>query len=177
LSADARPIELELDLPEEAEGVLDDPKYQGRFDRHRADGTTGDRIERERFCRLVQDAVLPHVSDSTMPMILAASVDLEPAYRAVNSYRGLLDQGIRANPEAFSTDELNSRARAILDAHYAAKLADWRERFGTLRSNGLATSQLSEVARAATCPTTHPSRRRFAIPCSGRPDTRSRWPL
>lgn len=150
LSADARPIELELDLPDEAEGVLDDPKYQGRFDRHRADGTTGDRIERERFCRLVQDVVLPHLADSTLPMILAASADLEPAYRAVNTYRGLLDQGIRANPEAFSADDLNSRARAILDAHYASKLADWRERFGTLRSNGLATSQLSEVARAAT---------------------------
>ncbi len=150
LSADARPIELELDMPDEAEGVLDDPKYQGRFDRHRADGSTGDRIERERFCRIVQDVALPHIADSTMPLILAASADLEPAYRAINTYRNLLDQGVNANPEAFSTDELNTRARAILDAHYASKLADWRERFGTLRSNGLATSQLSEVARAAT---------------------------
>lgn len=150
LSANARPIELDLDLPDELEGVLDDTKYQGRFDRHRADGTTGDRVERERFCRLVQDAVLPHVADSALPMILAASQDLEPAYRAVNTYRGLLEHGIDANPEALSVDELNDRARTILDGFYDAKLAGWREEFGTHRSNGLATSQLNEVARAAT---------------------------
>ncbi|MCC6270588.1 MAG: hypothetical protein IT190_04875 [Microbacteriaceae bacterium] len=150
LSAHARPIELALDLPDELDGVLDDTKYQGRFDRHRADGTTGERVERERFCRLVQDAVLTHVAESSLPMILAASADLEPAYRAVNTYRGLLADGINANPEALSVDELNSRAREILDELYENKLAEWRELFGTRRANGLATSQLSEVARAAT---------------------------
>lgn len=150
LSADTRPIELDLELPEEADGVLDDTKYQGRFDRHRADGTTGERVERERYCRLVQDAVLAHIADSSLPMILAASQDLEPAYRAINTYRGLLEQGIDANPEAFSVDDLSARARSILDDFYETKLAQWREQFGTQRSNGLATSQLNEVARAAT---------------------------
>ncbi len=150
LSADAPPLELELELPDELDGVLDDPKYQGRFDQHRADGTTGDRIERERYSRLVHEAVLAHVAGSTLPMILAASHDLKPAYRAVNTYRGLLDGGIDANPEALSVDEVNTRARVILDKHYGEKLAEWRELFGTRQANGLATSQLSEVARAAT---------------------------
>ena len=150
LSADAPPIELVLDVSDDVDGVLDDPKYQGRFDRHRADGTTGDRIERERYCRLVQDAVLAHVAHSTLPMILAASKDLEPAYRAINTYRGLLDHGIEANPESLSIDDLNTHARVILDGHYDNKLAEWRELFGTRQAHGLATSQLSEVARAAT---------------------------
>ncbi|MEO6942242.1 MAG: hypothetical protein ABI238_03695 [Terrimesophilobacter sp.] len=150
LQADAPPIELELDLPDDLGTVLEDTKYQGRFDRHRADGTTGERIERERYCRLVQDAVLAHISASTLPLILAASKDLEPAYRAINSYRGLLERGIDANPEAFSVEELNTRAREILDDYYEAKLVQWREDFGARRANGLATSQLSEVARAAT---------------------------
>lgn len=150
LSADAPPIELELELPDELDGVLDDPKYQGRFDQHRADGTTGDRIERERYSRLVHEAVLAHVAESTLPMILAASQDLQPAYRAVNTYRGLLESGIDANPEALSVDDLNTRARVILDKYYENKLAEWRELFGTRQANGLATSQLSEVARAAT---------------------------
>ncbi len=150
LSANERPIELELELPDELEGVLDDTKYQGRFDRHRADGTTGDRVERERFCSLVQDAVLLHVAESTLPMILNASADLDPAYRAVNTYRGLLKDGIDANPEALSVEDLNTRARTILDEFYEAKMVDWRELFGTHRSNGVATSQLNEVARAAT---------------------------
>ena len=150
LSADAPPIELKLDLPDELDGVLDDPKYQGRFDQHRADGTTGEQVERERYCRLVQEAVLAHISESTLPLILAASKDLEPAYRAINSYRGLLERSIDANPESLSVADLNTRARVILDEHYDAKMAEWRENFGTRRANGLATSQLSEVARAAT---------------------------
>lgn len=150
LSADASPIELELGLSDELDDVLEDTKYQGRFDRHRADGTTGERVERERYARLVQDAVLAHISESTLPLILAASQDLEPAYRAINSYRGLLEHGIEANPEALSVEDLSKRARAILEDHYENKLVQWRELFGTRKANGLATSQLSEVARAAT---------------------------
>ncbi len=150
LSADSSPIELKLALPEELDTVLEDTKYQGRFDRHRADGATGERVERERYCRLVHEAVLAHVAGSTLPMILAASKDLEPAYRAVNTYRGLLESGIDANPESLSVDELDKRARAILDDHYENKVVLWRELFGTRKANGLATSQLSEVARAAT---------------------------
>lgn len=150
LAADAPPLELDLEVSEDIEGVLDDPKYQGRFDQHRADGTTGDRVERERYCRLVSEAVLVHIAESKLPLIIAASRDLEPAYRAINTYHGLLDHGIEANPEALSVDDLSTRARVILDDHYESTLAEWRELFGTRQANGLATSQLSEVARAAT---------------------------
>src|SRR5690606_23509668 len=116
----------------------------------RAQGATGQRIEQQRYCRLVQDAVLEQVGESTLPMILAASRDLEPAYRVVNSYVGLLEVGIEAHPESLTPDDLDVRARTILDEHYAGELADWRERFGTQRGSGLATSRLNEVARAAT---------------------------
>lgn len=130
--------------------MLDHAVNEGRLDQRRAEGATGQRIEQQRYSRLVQDAVLRQIGGSTLPMILAASRDLEPAYRVVNTYSGLLELGIDAHPESLTTDDLEARARAILDEHYAQELADWRERFGTQRSNGLATSQLNEVARAAT---------------------------
>lgn len=150
LSADQPPIELDIELPAELDDVLEIEPHDGRLDRRRADGTTGQRIEQQRYCRLVQDAVLEHVADSTLPLILVATRDLEPAYRVINTYPGLLELGIEAHPSSLTVDEINARARTILDEHYAAELADWRERFGTQRSNGLATSQLNEVARAAT---------------------------
>lgn len=150
LSADQRPIELQLELPDDLDTVLELAENEGRLDQRRAKGATGQRIEQQRYCRLVQDAVLQQVGESTLPMILVASRDLEPAYRAVNSYVGLLETGIDAHPESLTTDELDARARTILDEHYAGELAEWRERFGTQRSNGVATSQLSEAARAAT---------------------------
>ena len=150
LSADQRPIKLELELPPELDGVLENAAHDGRLDQRRADGATGQKVEQQRYCRLIQDAVLKHIGESNLPMILTASRDLEPAYRIVNTYQGLLEVGIDAHPSSLTTDDLNVRARTILDEHYAHELADWRELFGTQRSNGLATSQLSEVARAAT---------------------------
>lgn len=150
LSADQRPIDLELELPDELGTVLEHAVNEGRLDQRRAEGATGQRIEQQRYCRLVQDAVLRQIGGSKLPMILAASRDLEPAYRAVNTYAGLLELGIDAHPGSLTTDDLDLRARTILDEHYAGELSDWRERFGTQRSNGLATSQLNEVARAAT---------------------------
>jgi len=98
----------------------------------------------------VQDAVLPAVADSGLPLILAASRELEPAYRGVNDHPRLLEKGIEAHPGSLETDELESRARRILDEHYARELDRWREDFGTHRSNGRATSRLKDVARAAS---------------------------
>lgn len=151
LSADQHPAELDLPaLPADLHTVLEYTTTSGRFDRESADGATGQRIEQQRYCRLVQDAVLERIADTSLPLILAASRELEPAYREINSYDGLLERGIQANPESLTIDELDARTREILDEHYASELREWRERFGTQRSNGLATSQLSEVARAAT---------------------------
>lgn len=146
---DGEPHEHQLDLPEDHALMLEHTTTGGRFDRHRAAGTTGDRIERERYARAVQDAVTAIVPKH-VPLVLAAATDLDPAYRAVNTHKFLLDDGIAGHPEALGEKELSDRVRAILDAHYAAELDAWRERFGSLRSEGLATSRFDEVALAAT---------------------------
>lgn len=150
LSSDGPPLEVPLDLPAELGSVFERADNQGQSDPPRAEGATGQRIEQQRYCRLVQDAVIAAINGSTLPMILCASRDLEPAYRAINSYQGLLERGIDAHPDSLTSSDIDLRARTILDEHYATELAAWRETFGSRRSNGLATGQLSEVARAAT---------------------------
>ncbi|HET8928377.1 MAG TPA: hypothetical protein VFN24_11215 [Microbacterium sp.] len=146
---DHRPVEHELDLPDDHALMLERTTTSGRFDRERADGTTGDRIERERFARAVQDAVV-RVVPSDVPLILAAATDLEPAYREVNTHPRLLEAGVESHPEALDDDQLSDLVRGILDDHYASELREWRESFGTLRAEGLATSRFDEVANAAT---------------------------
>ena len=146
---DHRPVEHELDLPDDHALMLERTTTGGRFDRQRADGTTGDRIERERYARAAQDAVTAIVPDD-VPLILAAATDLEPAYRAVNTHPLLLEAGIDGHPDALEEKALSERVRDVLDAHYAAELGSWCERFGSLRGEGLATSRLDEVALAAT---------------------------
>ena len=150
ISADEAPLEVELpDLPDDLHTVLEHTTTGGRFDRHRASGATGQKVEQQRYCSLVQEAVLKRINGSRRPLILAASSNLAPAYRSINKYEKLLEHGIDVNPSALTPSDIDARARELLDSFYATGLSEWRERFGTLRGEGLATSQLSEVGRAA----------------------------
>lgn len=151
LSSDTSSEEIELTaLPADAADALEHATTGGRFDRHRAAGTLGPKVGQRNYCSIVQDAVLEAIGESTAPLVLAAASDLEPAYREINTHPALLDEGIEANPASLNGDELAQRARVVLDEHYRATLADWRETFGSLQAHGRASSQLSDIARAAT---------------------------
>lgn len=147
--ADHGLVHHELDLPDDLWATLAHATNDGQRDMPRSQGTTGDRIEREKFARIVQDAVVK-VVPADVPLILAASQDLAPAYRAVNTHRVLLEHGIDAHPDSLSSTELETAARAILDSHEHDELVQWRERFGSLRAQGLATSSLQHAAVAAS---------------------------
>lgn len=149
LLSDAAAQEIELDLPADLSTVLEHAENFGQADLPRPRGNLGDRPEREKFARIVQEHVLAQL-DGEHPLILAATPELEPAYRAVNTYRHLLADGINAHPSSLEPQDAERRARAILDATYEAQLKEWRENFGTARSNDRATSSLREVALAAT---------------------------
>lgn len=146
--ADHRPIEHDLALPDDHALMLEHTTTGGRFDRQRADGATGDRPEREKYARVVQDEVVRVVPDD-VPLILAASADLDPAYRAVNTHPLLLADGLEPHPGSLDDQRRTAAVRELLDAHYAAEVDAWRERFGSLRAEGLATTRLKEVAAAS----------------------------
>lgn len=151
LSPDASYHQVDLPtLPEDASEVFEKRVTTGRFSRHRADGTLGPKVEQKRYCSIVQDAVKDVIEESHVPLVLAAAADLEPAYREINTYKSLLKKGIDANPTSLSIEDLAKRGREILDKHFEEKLEAWRERFGSLRANGSASTQLSDVARSAT---------------------------
>lgn len=141
--------ERAIELPDDLWAALAHTTTDGQRDMPRPQGATGDRIEREKFSRIVQDAVVRVVPEG-VPLILAASQDLEPAYRAVNTHRPLLEQGIHAHPDSLSDTDLEQAAREVLDVHEHGELAAWREHFGSLRAQGLATSSVREAAVAAS---------------------------
>ena len=150
LTSDATSHRIELaELPEDAAEALTRDPARGRFNRHRADGTLGPKVEQRNYASTVQDAVLASIGDVRAPMVLAAASDLDPAYRDVNTYDLLLERGIAANPASLDDAELERQGRAILEQHYAEELGKWREMFGTRRANGRASSQLSDIAQAA----------------------------
>lgn len=144
---DHGPVERPLELPEDHAYALAYTENEGRSDRHRAQGTDGERTERERFCRIVQDQVVRVVPDA-VPLILASTPDLEPAYRSVNTHRSLQPHSIAAHPQSLDDAEIERVARETLDRLRAEETSQWKERFGTLRAQGLATTRLAEVAAA-----------------------------
>ncbi|KAB1643954.1 baeRF11 domain-containing protein [Gulosibacter chungangensis] len=147
--ANSRPIELTT-LPADAADVLGRDENGGRADRHKADGTLGPKVELRRYCSIVQDAVLHEIGNDTAPLILAASAELAPAYRQINTYGALVEEGIDANPASLSNAELEARGRVILDRRYASQLETWCETFGNRKPQQRASANLETVAQAAT---------------------------
>ena len=103
-----------------------------------------------KYLRKVDAALRPVLAGRGTPLILAATEPLGPIFRSVNSYPILVEEGISASPDSMSESELASATRAVLDGHYAAKIAAatalFQERVGSHR----ATTDLQAVARAAT---------------------------
>ncbi len=103
-----------------------------------------------KYLRKVDAALRPVLAGRETPLILAATEPLGPIFRSVNSYPGLLAEGISASPDSMSKSALASAARSVLDGHYAARIeaatALFHERVGSHR----ATTDLRAVARAAT---------------------------
>lgn len=150
LMADATHERIELtELPEDTADVLSRDPATGRFNRHRADGTLGPKVEQRKYASIVQTAVLAAIGEADAPLVLAAANDLDPAYREVNTYSALLERGVAGNPASMSDDDLAVRGREILEEHHASQLADWVGDLGTREAHGRATTQLSDIARAA----------------------------
>lgn len=137
-----------LTLPDDHQLMLQHATNDGRADREPARGSDGDRPERERFSKAVAEAVAA-VAPRSVPLILAATDDLRAAYRAQNTHALLLDDEIFAHPESLTDAEIAERAREVLRTRHEEKVSAWKERFGTLRAQGLATSRVSQVAAAA----------------------------
>jgi hypothetical protein len=142
--------ELDLELPGDLHSVLEYTTAEDQAPRGRALGANGEKTEQQRYCRLVQEAVLARIGAASLPLILAASRELAPAYRAVNSYPRLAKQGIDVNPESLTIPQLTQKARAILEELYRDEITAWGERYELQRSKDRATGDLGHVARAAT---------------------------
>lgn len=116
----------------------------------RPQGTTGGRIEQQKYCRLAQDAVLPIVSRNGSPLVLAAPEPIGPAYQSVNTYAHFAPEVIEGNFDEASNEQLAEKAERILEHMRTAELERWRNDFAEFENQGRATTDLAETARAAT---------------------------
>ncbi len=138
------------DMPSGAAGFAGKSSIGDRSPKGRLTGSEGKKVLVRQYARGVDRALRDILSGRDTPLILAAPEPIDAIFRSVATYGELLEDGIPGNPEHLSDQELADRTRRILDGHYAAQLADLRELFDKRRGEALATTDLAEIARAAT---------------------------
>ncbi len=103
-----------------------------------------------RYARTVDEALRPVLSGHERPLILAATEPVAPVFHAVCSYPHLLPGAIPGSADHTPDHVLADGARKMLDAHYAAGLAELAGRFANHGADGRAVSDIAQAARAAT---------------------------
>lgn len=145
------PTTLKVDkMPQNAASAtgkadLNDPSQKGRIQ-----GLEGKNVRLAQYARKVDAALRSMLAGREIPLILAATGRIAEVFRSVNSYPGLLAQGIEDSPEYLSDADLAEAARPLLDATYQTQITALKSLYETRMGEGRATSDLSDAARAAT---------------------------
>lgn len=136
-------------LPKDAADAVGKASITDRTASGRIQGSEGQKVQMTRYARAVSQAIAPFVTGD-VPLLLAATEPIASIYRSVDASAALAPIGIEGSPEGMTDGELATAARDVLDRLYAQQLDDVRQLFGERLSTGRASTDLSQVARAAT---------------------------
>lgn len=135
------------DLPDDASHIFATRSDKGSS---RMMGDEGETTMLGQYARQINDAIRPVVNGLHVPLILAGTEPLTSIFRNVCRYDALAAETIGGNAETMSPNELAAEARPILDRLYAGEVAALGERISDAIGTGSGSSDLSDLARAAT---------------------------
>jgi hypothetical protein len=138
------------DLPDDAASSVGLPSISGRSPSGRLQGSEGQKVRLTQYARSVDAAIRPILNGSDVPLILATTEPLNGIFRLVSTYPHLNAETIDGNSDKATPEELAAASRPILDALYAAQVAELTELFNTRFAEGRGATDLSDIARAAT---------------------------
>jgi hypothetical protein len=147
LPAESVPV---ANLPSSAADAVGRSNVNERSPRGRLQGSEGQKVLLTQYARQVDAALRSLLVGRDVPVILAAVQPLASLFRGVSSLPTLVPDTIQTSPDRMTDAELGAAARPILDAVYAAELERLRELFQQRRTQGRATRDIAEAARAAT---------------------------
>lgn len=103
-----------------------------------------------RYARAVDAALRPFLTGHERPLIVAAAEPMASIYRTVSSYPHTAAQVIPGGADQTPDHELAAAARGVLDALAAAQIAELAALYATRETQGRATADIAQAARAAT---------------------------
>ncbi len=106
--------------------------------------------DRDRYFRLVSDAVEKHWSNPTrLPLVLAALDEHHAPYHHVCNDRFLMDQGVKKDPASMSNDELRSASWDVMREYFDHRISEDVERLGDAVANRKGSVVVSDITREA----------------------------
>ena len=100
------------------------------------------------FCR-IDSGLNELLRNEQVPLILAGVDYLLPIYAKANTYKHLMSDGIKGNPEELSNDELRDRAWAIAEPHFIKTRTQAAARYQELSGTDKVTNNLIEIVPAS----------------------------
>lgn len=151
MHADLPPATVRIDhLPKDAASSVGKSTLNDRSASGRIHGSEGQNVRFQQYACKVDAALRPFLAGLETPLILAATGRLASVFRSVNSYPHLLPDGIADSPDRITDGDLAQSARRVLDAAYAREIGALKTLYEQRASDGRATSDVSDAARAAT---------------------------
>jgi hypothetical protein len=112
----------------------------------------GAEVQKERlgrYLRAVDGALRPSLREQQAPLVLAGVEHVRAMYRDFNTYPHLLEAGISGSPDRASSEELHTRAWALVGPLFARDRDDAVAAYQGALGTGRATDSLEEVLTAA----------------------------
>jgi len=151
IAPELEPTEIQVpDLPKDVAGAVGKSSIRDRAPSRRIQGSEGQKTRMRQYARQIDQALRPLLNGLDVPLILAATEPMDSIYRSVNSYPNLVAASLPGNPETSSVAELTESARRVLDDLYATELRGIQETYALRASQRRASTDIADVARAAT---------------------------
>jgi hypothetical protein len=151
IAPELEPGEIRVaDLPKDVASSVGKSSIRDRAPSGRVQGSEGQKTRMRQYARQIDQALRPLLNGLEVPLILAAADPIDSIYRSVNSYPHLVAESLPGNPDVSSDAELTESARRVLDDLYAAELRTIHETYALRASQRRASSDIADVARAAT---------------------------
>ena len=112
----------------------------------------GAEVQKERlgrYLRAVDGALRRSLREQQAPLVLAGVEDVRAMYRDITTYPHLLEAGISGSPDRVSSEELRTRAWALVEPLFARDRDDAAAAYRGALGTGRASDSLEEVLMAA----------------------------
>ena len=137
-------------MPKDAMSAVGKATIGHRSPSGRIHGSEGEKVRLRQYARAIDHALRGLLAGRETPMILAVTRPLDDIFRSVNTYPHLVQHQITASADELTNSQLAEAARPLLDAVYADQMKALLDLFEARKSQGRATTDLAQAARAAT---------------------------